>query len=129
MASITKAELLKTLAEKTGATRKQVEEVLESFFDVVVERAKEGEKVGWPGFGSFVAQKRPARKARNPRTGETVRVKASTALKFRPSTTLKEAMNSRRKTRRAGTSTTRSAATTRRSTSRTTTRSSSSRRS
>ena len=58
---------------------------------------KKGDKVAWPGFGSFSTTKRAARTGRNPQTGAPVKIAASTAMKFTPSATLKAALNPRRK--------------------------------
>ena len=55
--------------------------------------AKKGDKVAWPGFGSFSTTKRPARTGRNPQTGAPVKIAASTAMKFSASSTLKSALN------------------------------------
>ena len=59
--------------------------------------AKKGDKVAWPGFGSFSTTKRAARTGRNPQTGEPVKIAASTALRFSPSATVKSALNPKRK--------------------------------
>ncbi|MFV0306800.1 MAG: HU family DNA-binding protein, partial [Desertimonas sp.] len=66
-------------------------------FDHVTKTTKKGEKVAWPGFGSFSTTKRAARTGRNPQTGAAVKIAASTAMKFTPSATLKSALNPRRK--------------------------------
>jgi DNA-binding protein HU-beta len=63
----------------------------------VVASAKKGDKVAWPGFGSFSASNRAARTGRNPQTGEPVKIAASTALRFSSSATLKTALNPKRK--------------------------------
>jgi DNA-binding protein HU-beta len=53
---------------------------------------KKNQKVQLTGFGSFVITKRRARKARNPRTGEAIRVKASKSVRFQPGQTLKRSI-------------------------------------
>jgi DNA-binding protein HU-beta len=60
----------------------------------VAETAKAGDRVAWPGFGSFSRTQRKARTGRNPRTGEAVKIPATKAVKFSPSSTLKDYMNS-----------------------------------
>jgi nucleoid DNA-binding protein len=70
--------------------------VIQAFVDLVVDSASKGDKVSWPGFGSFSTSKRQARTGRNPRTGEPVQIAASTAMKFSPSSTLKAALNPNR---------------------------------
>ena len=93
----TKAELVDAVATAAGVSKADAERTLGAFFDHVTKATKKGGKVGWPGFGSFTTTKRPARKGRNPRTGEPVKIAASTAMKFTPSSTLKQTLNPRRK--------------------------------
>ena len=90
MASVTKAELLDEVAHSAGVTKTQAESVLNSFFDTVRSSTKRGDKVSWPGFGSFATTKRAARTGRNPRTGAPVKIPASTNMKFTASSTLKD---------------------------------------
>jgi len=91
--AITKADLLDRVAGEAGVTKADAERVLDSFFGTVVSAAKSGEEVGWPGFGKFSVSKRAARTGRNPQTGETIKIAASTGLKFSASSTLKSEMN------------------------------------
>jgi DNA-binding protein HU-beta len=90
---MTKAELLDAVAEAAGVSKADAERTVGAFFDVVVSSTKAGDKVAWPGFGSFSTTERPARTGRNPQTGEPVQIKASTAMKFSASSTLKSALN------------------------------------
>ena len=91
-----KSELVETVASNAGVDKRQAETVLSAFFETVTTQAKSGEKVAWPGFGSFSTTQRGARTGRNPRTGEPVKIKASTAMKFTPSSTLKETLNTKK---------------------------------
>jgi DNA-binding protein HU-beta len=93
----TKAELIDGVAKAAGVTKADAERTLGAFFDQVVVKAKKGEKIAWPGFGSFSTSKRAARIGRNPQTGEAVKIAASTAMKFTPSATLKAALNPKKK--------------------------------
>jgi DNA-binding protein HU-beta len=93
----TKAELIDGVAQAAGVTKADAERTLSAFFDHVVSRAKKGEKVAWPGFGSFSTSKRAARTGRNPQTGEPVKIAASTAMRFSPSATLKATLNPKKK--------------------------------
>jgi DNA-binding protein HU-beta len=93
---MTKADLLAAVAAKTGVSSAQADAVISAFVDQVVEAAKSGDKVSWPGFGSFSTSQRQARTGRNPRTGEPVQIAASTTMKFSPSSTLKAALNPNR---------------------------------
>lgn len=94
---MTKAELIEAVAKKAGTTKADAEKVLGTFFDIVTVDTKKGGKVAWPGFGSFSTSKSKARSGRNPRTGETVKIAASTRMKFTPSSTLKAALNPKKK--------------------------------
>ncbi len=91
----TKAELIDAVADAAGVSKADAERTLGAFFDHVVTATKNGEKVAWPGFGSFSTTKRSARTGRNPQTGAPVQIKASTAMKFSASSTLKSALNSK----------------------------------
>ncbi|MBE5787815.1 MAG: HU family DNA-binding protein, partial [Clostridiales bacterium] len=64
-----KAELIVALAQKAELTKKDAEKALSAFVEVVTEQLKAGEKVQLVGFGTFESKERPARTARNPRTG------------------------------------------------------------
>jgi len=96
VASITKAELLDRVADTAGVTKVQAEGVLGAFFETCTSAARSGDKVAWPGFGSFSGSARAARTGRNPRTGAPVKIPASTAMKFSASSTLKQALNAKK---------------------------------
>ena len=93
---MTKAELIEKVAEAAGVSKADAEKTVSAFFELVVATAKKGDKVSWPGFGAFSTTRRQARTGRNPRTGETVQVPASTAMKFSASSTLKAELNPNR---------------------------------
>ena len=88
-----KADVVDQVAGKAGVARQQAEGVLDAFFETVRSAAKSGDRVGWPGFGSFSTTQRKARTGRNPRTGEAVKIPATKAVKFSASSTLKEFLN------------------------------------
>ena len=88
-----KAELVAAIAEKTELSKKDSEKALKAFIDVVTEELMYGEKVQLVGFGTFETSKRAAREGRNPQTGETMKIAASVAPKFKPGKALKDAMN------------------------------------
>lgn len=89
----TKAELVSSIAEQAGLTKEQSKKALDAFTDSVVAALKSGEEVRLVGFGTFVAVKREAGTARNPRTGETVNRPASVTARFRVGESLKGALN------------------------------------
>jgi DNA-binding protein HU-beta len=93
----TKAELIDAVATSAGVSKADAEKTIGAFFEHVTKAAKKGDKIAWPGFGSFSTTKRAARTGRNPQTGAPVKIAASTAMKFTPSSTLKTALNPKRK--------------------------------
>ncbi|MGH9133331.1 MAG: HU family DNA-binding protein [Ilumatobacteraceae bacterium] len=90
---MTKAELVEAVADSAGVSKADAEKTIGAFFDYVVASAKNGDKVAWPGFGSFSTSQRAARTGRNPQTGAPVQIAASTAMKFSASSTLKSTLN------------------------------------
>lgn len=94
---MTKAELIDAVASAAGVTKTDAEKTIGAFFETVTKAAKKGDKVAWPGFGSFSTTKRKERTGRNPQTGAAVTVPASTAMKFSASSTLKAQLNPTRK--------------------------------
>ncbi|MEI6042103.1 MAG: HU family DNA-binding protein [bacterium] len=87
-----KAALVDKVNEVLGTTKVQSEEVVNTIFDSITATLKKGEEVSVAGFGIFSAKKRAARSARNPRTGEIVKVAAMNVPKFRAAKALKEAV-------------------------------------
>ncbi|HEX5144395.1 MAG TPA: HU family DNA-binding protein [Mycobacterium sp.] len=79
-----KAELIDVLTEKLGSDRRQATAAVEHVVDTIVRAVHKGESVTITGFGVFEQRKRAARVARNPRTGETVKVKPTSVPAFRP---------------------------------------------
>jgi DNA-binding protein HU-beta len=87
-----KAALVDKVNEVLGTTKVQSEQVVDTIFDSIVSTLKKGDEVSVAGFGIFSAKKRAARSARNPRTGEIVKVAAMNVPKFRAAKALKEAV-------------------------------------
>ena len=85
-----KTELIAAIAEKTNLTKKDSELALAAALEAITEALVEGDKVQLIGFGSFEIKKREAREARNPRTGETIKVAASKAPVFKAGKALKD---------------------------------------
>ena len=88
----TKAELVASIAEKSGLNQKQAKEALDAFIEAVTDSVKAGQEVRIVGFGSFVPVTREAGTARNPRTGETVARPASKSVRFSPGKALKTSL-------------------------------------
>ena len=87
-----KTELISAVAEAAGVSRKDTEQVLNTFFDTVQTALKEDRKVQIPGFGSFEVRERAARTGRNPHTGETIEIAAAKVPAFKPGKGLKDAI-------------------------------------
>lgn len=79
-----KAELIDVLTQKLGSDRRQATAAVENVVDTVVRAVHKGDSVTITGFGVFEQRRRAARVARNPRTGETVKVKPTSVPAFRP---------------------------------------------
>lgn len=88
-----KAEFVAAIAEEAGLTKKDADAAVKAFTEVVTEELKKGEKIQLTGFGTFEVSERAARSGRNPRTGETMKIKASKAPKFKAGKALKDAVN------------------------------------
>lgn len=91
---MTKSVLIEKVAEKVeGLTRNQTEIVVETVFESIKKALIHGEKIEIRGFGNFRLKTRNPRKARNPKTGETVEVPGKMVLYFKVGKALKESLN------------------------------------
>lgn len=90
---MTKKELTNNLAEKVSISKKDAAAYFDAAVDTIKEAILNGEKVSIIGFGTFETVERAERVCRNPRTGETLTVGPKTALKFKASNTMKDALN------------------------------------
>ena len=89
---MTKNELIRELAEEFELPRTRVAEMVETMLEKMTDVLKSGDKVQLTPFGQFRIRDRAARMARNPQTGEPVKVPAKRVLKFVPGKTLKDAV-------------------------------------
>ena len=85
-----KSELAERLAGRTGMSEAAAKDAVEGEFEVIGEALANGQDARILGFGTFGTRNRPARTARNPRTGENVSIAASTVPVFKPGKTLKD---------------------------------------
>ena len=85
-----KQDLANIVLDIVGGTKTQSEEVIKSLFDAMAKEMAKGGTVDIAGFGKFEGVMRDARDARNPRTGETVRVAAKRVPKFKAGKALKD---------------------------------------
>ena len=85
-----KTELIATIAEGAGLTKKDTERVMTAAIDAITLSLSKGEKVQLSGFGTFETKEREARIGRNPRTKEAVEIAATRVPTFKPSKALKD---------------------------------------
>ncbi|MBF6274208.1 DNA-binding protein [Nocardia sp. 852002-20019_SCH5090214] len=97
-----KAELIDVLTEKLGTDRRTATAAVEHIVDTIVRAVNKGQSVTITGFGVFEQRKRAARVARNPRTGETVKVKPTSVPAFRPGAQFKAIISGKQKIAAAG---------------------------
>jgi integration host factor beta subunit len=91
---MTKSVLIEKVSEKVeGLTRNQTEIVVDTVFDSIKKALMQGEKIEIRGFGNFRLKTRNPRKARNPKTGESVDVPGKKVLYFKVGKALKETLN------------------------------------
>ncbi|MGI6690942.1 MAG: HU family DNA-binding protein [Clostridiales bacterium] len=88
-----KTELIAAVAKATEMKKADAEKAVNATIETIQEALKKDEKVQLIGFGTFEARKRPARIARNPRTGEEIKVAASRAPAFKASKAFKDSLN------------------------------------
>ena len=90
---MTKAELVTSIAEKTGLTKKDSEKALAAFVDTVTETLAKGDSIQLVGFGTFEVRERAAREGINPRTKEKIEIAATKDPAFKARRALKDAVS------------------------------------
>lgn len=88
-----KAEFVEAVSEGAELSKADAARAVDAALASITKALKKGDTVTLVGFGTFVVRKRAAREARNPRTGETVKVPASMNPAFKPGKALKDAVN------------------------------------
>ncbi|MFC7258088.1 MULTISPECIES: HU family DNA-binding protein [Streptomyces] len=96
-----KAQLVEAIADKVGG-RQQAADAVDAVLDAIVRAVVSGDRVSVTGFGSFEKVDRPARYARNPQTGERVRVKKTSVPRFRAGQGFKDLVSGSKKLPRGG---------------------------
>lgn len=96
-----KAQLVDAITDKMGG-RQQAADAVDNVLDAIVRTVVAGERVSVTGFGSFEKVERPARYARNPQTGERVRVKKTSVPRFRPGQGFKDLVSGTKKLPKGG---------------------------
>ncbi len=90
---MTKVDIIESIYEKVGFSKKEVAKIVESVFDIIKEGLQKEEKIKISGFGNFVVRRKRARRGRNPQTGEDIEIGARRILTFKPSQVLKGGLN------------------------------------
>ena len=87
-----KRELIETVSSKAEITKKEADAVVNATLDAIIEGLVKEGKVIIPSFGSFEVRNKTAREARNPRTGEKIKIAAKKAPAFKPGKAMKDAV-------------------------------------
>ncbi|QYJ05706.1 HU family DNA-binding protein [Nocardioides panacisoli] len=85
-----KAELVEELAKRTGLSKADANRAFGQTLNVISDAVADGDRVTLPGFGTFEKRERPARTARNPQTGEPIKIKKTNAPAFKAGAGLKK---------------------------------------
>ena len=88
-----KVELVEAIATKAGLTKADATRALNATFETISDVLAKGDRVPLIGFGTFAVSKRSGRTARNPRTGEAIKIPARRAVTFKVGSALKEKVN------------------------------------
>jgi len=88
-----KAEIIDAVAGICDVSKAEAQRAVEAVFTTITDNLTRGEEVRLTGFGSFSVAQRAARSGRNPKTGETIQIRASKQPKFKAGSPLKEAVN------------------------------------
>jgi DNA-binding protein HU-beta len=88
-----KSDLIDAIAANSGLSKADAGRALDGLTSAVTKALKKGDTVSLVGFGTFSVKKRGARTGRNPRTGETIKIKASKNPSFKAGKALKDAVN------------------------------------
>ena len=91
-----KNELIESVANATGESKRTVNDVVNATIEQIQGQVKKGERVSLPGFGTFERRARSARTARNPRTGEEIKVAATKVPAFKPGAGFKDSVAGRK---------------------------------
>ena len=88
-----KSELIDLVAENADISKSAAGDAVDAVLDGITGSLKKGDPVTFVGFGTFSVSRRAARDGRNPRTGETIKIKASNQAKFKAGKALKDSLN------------------------------------
>ncbi len=92
---MTKIEIVASLYEKLGFSKRECSNIVDAFFQTIKETLAKDENVKLSGFGNFIVKTKRARRGRNPQTGEEIKIAERKVLNFRLSQVFKEEINSK----------------------------------
>ncbi len=92
---MTKAEIVDTVYQKVGFSKRESAEIVETVFEIMKETLERSENIKISGFGSFVIRQKRTRRGRNPQTGKEMEITPRKVLTFKPSMVLRKQLNSR----------------------------------
>ena len=90
---MTKADIIESIYEKLGFSKKEAADLVEMIFDMIKDTLARGEKIKISGFGNFVVRDKNPRTGRNPQTGEAIKITQRRVLTFKPSQVLRTEVN------------------------------------
>ncbi len=93
MSKLTKAELIRAIAEETGQSQEAVDKTITALVGQITKAAVANQEVTLLGLGTFKRSERAARKGRNPSTGESIQIAAASSLTFKQAKAVKEQLN------------------------------------
>ncbi len=88
-----KTDFVNAVADQAELTKTDAGRAVDAMVEVIKKALKKGDSVSLVGFGTYTVRKRAARTGRNPRTGQTIKIKASKAAAFKAGKALKDAIN------------------------------------
>lgn len=94
---MTKADLIESVYQKIGFSKKESADIIELIFGTMKDTLAQGQKIKISGFGNFVVREKRSRMGRNPQTGAAMEISARRVLTFRPSQVLKNELNGENK--------------------------------
>ncbi|SMB83803.1 HU family DNA-binding protein [Deinococcus hopiensis] len=90
---VAKTQLVEQVAQKTGLTKKQADQAVNAFMEIVVRGVQKGQSVGLPGLGTFSVRETAARTGVRPGTSERIQIPAGKKVAFKAASTLKGALS------------------------------------
>ena len=91
--SLTKIDLIESIYNQTGMTRKECVRAVDSVFEIIKDEMNQGNDIMISGFGKWAVKSKKDRKGRNPQTGEAIIIEARKVVTFKTSTVLKKTIN------------------------------------